>query len=37
MNNPNTRNPTDEELNILQEHLSPEQFEQVLKDMEERF
>lgn len=37
MNNPNTRNPTDEELNTLQEHLTPEQFEQVLKDMEERF
>lgn len=37
MNNLNTRNPTEEELNTLQEHLSEEQFEQVLKDMEERF
>lgn len=37
MSNPNTRNPTDKELDDLQEHLSPEQFEQVLKDMEERF
>ena len=33
MSSPNTRNPTDEELNILQEHLSEEDFQKVLQDL----
>ena len=35
MNNPNTRNPTDEELNTLQEYLSEEEFQKVLQDLKE--
>lgn len=35
MNNPNTRNPTEEELNTLQEHLSEEEFQKVLQDLKD--
>ena len=33
MSNPNTRNPTEEELNTLQEHLSPIDFEMLLEEI----
>lgn len=35
MSNPNTRNPTEEELNILQENLSEEDFQQLLQDLKD--
>ena len=35
MTSPNTRNPTDEELNILQENLSEGDFEKVLQDLKD--
>ena len=33
MSNPNIRNPTEEELNTLQEHLSPIDFEMLLEEI----
>jgi hypothetical protein len=33
MTNPNTRNPTEEELNTLQEHLSPMDFDMLLEEI----
>lgn len=35
MSNPNTRNPTEEELNILQENLSDEDFQKLLQDLKD--
>lgn len=35
MNNPNTRNPTEEELNTLQENLSDEDFQKLLQDLKD--
>lgn len=35
MSNPNTRNPTDVELNTLQENLSEEDFQQLLQDLKD--